>query len=70
VVPPNAEVPKDVAAMFEAKKAEILAGKFHPFTGPIKDTSGAIKVPAGKTLSEDELWTMKWYADGVLGKQP
>jgi simple sugar transport system substrate-binding protein len=70
VVPPNAEVPKDVAALFEAKKAEILAGKFHPFTGPIKDTTGTVRVPAGQTLAEDELWKMKWYADGVLGKQP
>ena len=23
-----------------------------------------------RTLAEDELWKMKWYADGVLGKQP
>jgi len=27
-------------------------------------------VAAGKTTGEDELWTMKWYADGILGKQP
>lgn len=70
VVQPNAEVPKDVLALFEQKKAQILAGSFHPFTGPIKDTTGAVRVAAGKTLGEDELWTMKWYADGVLGKQP
>ena len=70
VVPPNAQVPKDVAALFEQKKAEILAGRFHPFSGPIKDTGGTLRVAAGKTLAEDELWTMKWYADGVLGKQP
>ena len=70
VVPPNAQVPKDVAALFEQKKAEILAGKFHPFSGPIKDAGGTLRVAAGKTLGEDELWTMKWYADGVLGKQP
>jgi len=70
VVPPNAQVPKDVAALFEQKKAEILAGTFHPFSGPIKDAGGTLRVAAGKTLGEDELWTMKWYADGVLGKQP
>ena len=70
VVAPNAEVPKDVVALFEQKKAEVLAGKLHPFTGPIKDTAGTVRVPVGKTLGEDELWTMKWYAEGVLGKQP
>jgi len=70
VVAPNAEVPKDVVAGFEQKKAEILAGRFHPFSGPIKDASGALRVAAGQTLPENELWTMKWYADGVLGRQP
>lgn len=70
VVPPNSDVPKDVAALFEARKADIVAGRFQPFTGPIRDVAGALRVPAGKTLSESELWTMKWYAEGVLGKQP
>lgn len=70
VVAPNAEVPKDLVALFEQKKAAIMSGSLHPFTGPIKDTAGTMRVAAGKTLGEDELWTMKWYADGVLGKQP
>jgi basic membrane protein A and related proteins len=70
VVAPNDQVPKDVAALFEQKKADILAGRFHPFAGPIKDSAGTLRVAAGKILPEDELWTMKWYADGVLGKQP
>jgi basic membrane protein A and related proteins len=70
VVAPNAQVPKDVAANFEKVKAQILASKFHPFSGPVKDQSGAIRVAADKTLDEDELWKMKWYAEGVVGKQP
>jgi basic membrane protein A and related proteins len=70
VVPPNAQVPKDLAAMFDAKKAEIISGKLHAFSGPLKDTAGSLRIAAGKTMAEDELWTMKWYAEGVLGKQP
>jgi basic membrane protein A and related proteins len=70
VVAPNAQVPKDVVALFEKKKADIVAGRFQPFSGPIKDSAGVLQVAAGKTLPEDALWTMKWYADGVLGKQP
>ncbi len=70
VVKPNAEVPAKVAAMFEKKKADIIAGKFHPFSGPITDVEGKIRVAAGKTISEDELWQMKWYVSGILGKQP
>ena len=56
--------------MFEEKKAAILAGKFHPFSGPIKDQSGKQLVAAGQALPESELWTMKWYVDGITGKQP
>ncbi|MDB5799211.1 MAG: family transporter substrate-binding protein [Rhodocyclales bacterium] len=68
--PLNPAVPADVAKLFEAKKAEIVAGKFQPFTGPIKDNEGKERVAAGKVLSEDELWSLKWYAEGVLGKVP
>jgi len=70
VVKPNKEVPASVVAAFEKTKSAILSGKFHPFTGPIKDTEGNVRVAAGKTISEDELWQMKWYVDGILGKQP
>jgi simple sugar transport system substrate-binding protein len=68
--PLNPVVPADVAKLFEAKKAEIVAGKFQPFTGPIKDNEGKERVAAGQVLSEDELWSLKWYAEGVLGKVP
>ncbi len=70
VVKPNKEVPANALAAFEKTKADILAGKFHPFTGPIKDVEGKIRIPAGKTITEDELWQMKWYTDGIVGKQP
>jgi basic membrane protein A and related proteins len=70
VVPPNAEVPKELVALFNQKKAELMAGKLHPFAGPLKDATGKTVVAAGKIMPETELWQMKWYADGVVGKQP
>ena len=70
VVAPNAEVPPKVAALFQKKKAEIVSGKFHPFSGPITDVDGKVRVEANKAISEDELWQMKWYAAGIVGKQP
>ena len=70
VVKPNAQFPAAVVAKFDKTKADIIAGKFHPFTGPINDVNGKIMVPAGKTLGEDELWQMKWYVTGIVGKQP
>ncbi|RZL08418.1 MAG: BMP family ABC transporter substrate-binding protein [Rubrivivax sp.] len=66
----NPVVPPDVAKLFNDKKAEILAGRFHPFAGPVTDQAGALKIAAGKTITEPELWGMKWYVAGVDGKLP
>lgn len=43
---------------------------FDPFTGPIKDRKGVERVPAGHTLTVDELVTMEWAAEGVVGPWP
>ncbi|OGA81877.1 MAG: BMP family ABC transporter substrate-binding protein [Burkholderiales bacterium RIFCSPHIGHO2_01_FULL_63_240] len=66
----NRAVPADLVKLFEDKKAAILAGKFHPFSGPLKDQSGALKVAPGQVITEAELWGMKWYVDGVDSKLP
>jgi basic membrane lipoprotein Med (substrate-binding protein (PBP1-ABC) superfamily) len=66
----NPAVPADIAKMFEDKRAAIKAGTFRPFDGPVKDQQGNIKVPAGQSISESELWGMKWYVEGVESKLP
>ncbi|MFC3835164.1 MULTISPECIES: BMP family ABC transporter substrate-binding protein [Deinococcus] len=42
-------------------------GKFDPFTGPIKDRNGFLRVPAGKVASIGELNSMAWVVPGVTG---
>jgi len=68
--PLNPAVPPELAKLFNERQAEILAGRFHPFAGVVKDQSGAVKVPSGQVISENELWSMKWYVEGVEGKLP
>ena len=46
-------------------KAGIIAGTLHPFTGPIKDQKGAVKVQPGATIPDAELLKMDWYVEGV-----
>jgi basic membrane protein A and related proteins len=70
IAPINPVVPKDVVAMVEAKKADIAAGKFHPFQGPIKDNDGNLKVPAGKAMSDKDILALNWYVEGIQGKLP
>jgi hypothetical protein len=48
--------------------ADITAGKNKVFVGPIKDQSGAVKVPAGTTMDDGALSGMQWLVEGVDGK--
>ncbi|MCS7386714.1 MAG: BMP family ABC transporter substrate-binding protein [archaeon GB-1867-005] len=43
---------------------------FDPFTGPIYDQNGVLRIPAGQRASHDELWTMNWFVDNVVGTIP
>ncbi|RLF19493.1 MAG: BMP family ABC transporter substrate-binding protein, partial [Thermoprotei archaeon] len=43
---------------------------FDPFTGPIYDQQGNLRVPPGERLGHDALWTMDWFVDNVVGEIP
>lgn len=43
-------------------------GKFDPYTGPIKDRNGVLRVAAGKVSSVGDLSSMSWVAPGVAGQ--
>ena len=70
LAPLNSAVPKDVATLVAAKEKDIVAGKLHPFQGPVKDNSGKERVAAGKTMSDDEMQKMDFYVEGVQGSLP
>ena len=70
LTPLNPAVPADVAKLFEEKKQAIAAGTLMPFAGPIKDNAGAAKVPAGKSMTIDELMAFSWYVEGVASSIP
>ena len=71
VLSPFENMPSDVAAAAAKAAADIKSGKNKIFTGPIKDNSGKIRVPAGKTLNDGELFqTLDYYVDGITGKIP
>lgn len=63
-------VPDNVKKLVEAKKADILAGKFHPFAGPIKDNKGVVRVPAGTTMTDAQLLSFDWFVENVEGTLP
>lgn len=64
------ELPESVLAEMKQAEADIIAGKLHPFAGPITDQSGTVKWAAGTTPSDDELKGMNWLVEGVQGTLP
>ncbi|ASW10228.1 BMP family ABC transporter substrate-binding protein [Rhizobium sp. 11515TR] len=54
---------------FEATKAEMMAGGFSVFKGPLKDNKGKQVIDGGKAYAEDaiELESMAYLVEGVLG---
>lgn len=63
-------VPQDVQDLVRKTEAEMKAGKFHPFTGPVKDSAGKERVAPGKPLDDATLNKMDYYVEGVQGKLP
>jgi len=66
----NSMLPDAAKKMVAAKKAEIVSGKWAVFTGPIKGQDGKMLVEAGKSLSDKEIDSIKWYVEGVEGQLP
>jgi len=70
MAPFNKVVPQDVQDLVNKTSADIGAGKFHPFTGPIKDNEGKERLAAGKVMDDATLSKMDYYVEGVQGKLP
>jgi basic membrane protein A len=61
--------PRAAAPIADAT-AKIKSGALEPFTGPLADQSGTVKVPAGTKMTDDEIWNMGWFVKGVIGVIP
>jgi basic membrane protein A and related proteins len=57
---------KRVTATFN----DLKSGELKPFTGPIRDQSGKIQIPAGKSPNPTELEDTDYLVEGVTGKIP
>lgn len=64
------DLSQEQRAALDEKMAQITAGKFHPFTGPIIDQAGNEKIPAGETISDGDLLGISWLVKGVETNLP
>ena len=70
LAPLNPAIPKDVRDQVAKLQEGLRTGKVHPFQGPVIAQDGTVKVPAGKTMTDDELGSMSYYVQGVAGVLP
>ena len=63
-------VPPAVRDEVLARQKDIAAGRLHPFHARIavKDNEGREVIPAGRTLTDDQILQMNWLAEGVQGR--
>jgi len=75
VAPFGSTVSATAKAAILKREAEIKAGTFNPFAGPLTKQNGAIGLPAGQTLPVYSLthpatlsrYTLNWFVQGVIG---
>ena len=63
-------MPDDVKAVAEQAFDEVRSGAVHPFTGPITDRDGQLRIPEGETASDGVLLGMNYFVEGVVGDLP
>jgi len=70
MAPISPKVPKGAADEVRKLEAGIKAGKFHPFTGPVVDQDGKVRVPAGQVIADEDLEKMDYFVQGVASRMP
>ncbi len=65
----SADVPAPVQSLVEARRKAIVAGSFKPFTGPLTDNEGRVRLAQG-ALDDASIATMNWFVQGVVGAVP
>lgn len=67
LAPYGPKVTAKTKAAIAAKRKAIVNGSFNPFSGPLYDQGGKLKVPKGTTLTVKDLYAMNWLVRGVEG---
>lgn len=67
LAPMASEVTPETARNVQQMTQQLNDGEFDVFYGPIRDTTGTLRVPAGENLTDHELFDqMGWYVEGVV----
>ena len=58
-------VPVETQKLIELMKNMIVNNVYHPFTGPVYDNKGNLKINKDETASHNQILNMNWFVDNV-----
>jgi basic membrane protein A len=67
IAPYGPKVSAATKALIAKRKAQIVAGTFYEFQGPLRDQSGKLRVPKGKRMTLPEILAFDWFVKGIEG---
>lgn len=70
IISSTSALPRETTQAMNFMKDMIIRGVYHPFTGPLYDNKGNLKLKEGSILQPEDILTMDWFVEGVLGSIP
>jgi len=63
-------VPGDIVTLIKQRYEEMKEMLFEPFTGPIYDQDGNLRIKEGVRADHQLLWSMDWFVEGIESEIP
>ena len=70
LAPLGKNVPQSVKDAIAKVHDSLEQGTFDPYTGPLTDQDGKVRVPAGSVLPLNDILSINWFVKGVEGAIP
>lgn len=67
IAPFGPRVPQSVQDAVMALVAQFETGLINPFTGPIKDQDGVIRIAEGESWGNERMGDFDWLVEGIIG---
>jgi basic membrane protein A and related proteins len=67
IAPFGDAMPPETRALVTAAADKVAKG-YNPFTGPVTDNTGAVRIKEGEAWGGDKMGNFDWYVAGVIGK--
>lgn len=62
-------VPTETQKLVNLMRKIIVNNDYNPFTGPIRDRNGELRIPAETSSSNEEILSMDWFVDNVHAEE-